>query len=463
MGKALAGGESFLHDAVRKLENSPKLEEKVRKILAYRPLDPANRPRHMAIGSLLGAGSGAAAGAAASDDGSRLQGSLRGALLGAGTGAAAGRYAPRAAQYGVGRVVTNLVDPHIYDGAMHFEMLKSQLQEMGPKALVRAVLKDQPIHPIEPARHALFRDFFGMKRYPGTEDVITDLLHTPKGKISVFNPASAEGQRNLRDVDAARLKSLAFDKDNPAHQMQLGKTTLLREGAMSNFSVEPSGAWRDTWDFELHPGEKVNKLENLLRAAISPFGTPTTLHGKTLSQADVIRQAAGKPMVFEKGIHHSFTDPVLNRGIRGANVNPSEFMPYLRSELKKGDPTFLNEVANHAEGKPFNILKAFANKEQVSPSDMRVLLGGQRVERPRQVGAPKFDTSDLTAMFAKRIAGSNPQKVAGALSSMSAKDLRALRSRLTEWSKNRHPQGGELKALADTLGFAPDELPIRLQ
>lgn len=455
-----AGGRAA-RKTVDVLDKNPRLETAFRKVLSYNLVDPRNRGKNTTVGALAGALPGAVTGAAASDDSG--QGGLKGAVAGALVGAAGGRYGPRGVQAGIGRVLTNVMDPHIYDGKMHAEVFKDLLKEHGASGVLKSIWKDKPLIEIEPARHALYRDFFGLKRFAGTEDVITDISRgADGGKRSILNQNSAAGRKELAAVDKARKETLYFDKHNPARHMEAGKPTLTNAGAMANFHVQPDGRWDDTWDFALNKGQKVDSVENLLRAMVTPFGTPTTLTGKTLSQGDVMRRA--NPAGRFDGIHESFTTPILNRGIRGSGANPGEFMRYVKGEINRGDgAAFMNAAADRVEGKPYNLLHSLAQAENVSPSELRTMLGGATKSTPTRGGPPKFPTGDLTRMFSRRIPESTPKAVQDALAALPPRDLKQLQDKLRAWSAAGHPEGGEIQALADTLGFAPEELSVLLQ
>lgn len=459
-------GGRAVNKVVDTLVRNPKLEEAVRGVLSYNLVDPRNRSRNTAMGALAGVLPGAGAGYAQSDDGKGGRDSVVGALSGALLGAAGGRYGPRAAQAGVGRVLTNVMDPHIYDGAMHAEDFKNLYKEHGIKGIVKSIVKDEPLQEIEPARHALMRDYFGLKRFKGTEDVIQDVSRTPDGgKRSVFNTNSSEGRRNLADVDTDREASLYWDYLKPTHGMRAGKPALTRSGAMGNFNVQTDGRWDDSWDFALHPGEKINSVTSLLRGLVSPLGTPTTLSGRTFSEGEVLRRAVpGKKFNL---IDESYTTPVLNRAIRGSGVSPTETMRYIKGKLKRGEHApFMNTLADKAEGKPYNLLHSLAKAEDSTPGDMRVMLGGTaraKDLRPTSKAELKFAKEDITRMFHNRIPGSTSGAVADAINSLPEAQVSELRRKLNAWSAAGRQPGGEIEALADTLGFAPDELQILLQ
>jgi hypothetical protein len=349
---------------------------------------------------------------------------------------------------------------------MHAADFKNLYKEHGIKGIVRSIVKDEPLQEIEPARHALMRDYFGLKRFKGTEDVIQDLEKLPDGgKRSQFNPASAEGRRNAAQVDTDREASLYLDDLKPAHGMRAGKPALTQSGALANFVVQPDGRWDDTWDFALHPHERLHSITSLLRGLVSPLGTPTKMVGQTFSEGEVLRRAApGKKF---GRIDSSYTVPVMNRIIGGAGVDPKELAQHIKVKMQNGQHApVMGTLADKAEGKPYNLLHNLAKSEDVTPGDMRVMLGGApraKDLRPTSKAELKFAKDDIVRMFHNRIPGSTSDAVTDAINSLPEAKLVDLRSKLNAWSAAGRQPGGEIDALASTLGFTPDELQILLQ
>ena len=307
---------------IKFLENNPGVEKGIRNASNYRLMDPRNRWKNMLAGSGMGAVSGAGAGATIKvpehEDGTpdRLTGSLRGGLAGLMGGAAFGRYAPRIAQKTLGRVLTNTLLPVGYDPANH-RYLKSQ----GLKDRIMAVLTDTPLNPADDrypniaGRDELFRDYFGMKPRLKTQEGIFNQIGVDEAgnKIKEINSANPKGSELLADV-AEKVRSSFHGADTdprePARKMQLGKDTLVTSGPMANFHVKPTGEWEDKWDFGLNG--KIEEPTDLLRALVSPFGSPTTVRGKTLSHSDVLNTSKMVPEEFET-IHPSFLEPLAKR------------------------------------------------------------------------------------------------------------------------------------------------------
>ena len=504
-----AGGK-LANKTLRFLERHPKAEERLRQATSYRLLDPRNRGKNTTAGSLLGGVPGAGVGGlvgASSERGNasnekvetspgkwrdrtlseRFDPMIRKALIGAGlggvggagAGAAVGRYGPRTAQRTLGRIITSSMDPYTYDTKMHAENLKTG-DGFGPPKSARDILSgiwhNKPLSDSstsDPGRLAAFRDYFDLKRFDGTEDHFKTIKPLPNGgRMVELNPEVASARKEIDEVDTKRLNSVmssnALEVDThgvshyaPARHMQAGKPTLMTAGAMANFHVKPDGNWEDEWDFALHPHEKIDSIKNLLRSLVTPFGTPTTIVGKTMSQGEALRKVNPRGRLGE--IHESISSPVINRAVRGAGLNPEEFNAYMVQASRTGNhQPFTKAMGDRLEGGPYNLLRDMAAHENTTPSDMQAFLGGSP-RRTRAVDrSPKWKPGDLSSMYAHRIPGANPSEVESAINQLPADQASKLRSKLTTWSAAGHPPGGEVDALASVLGFSPDDLPVLL-
>lgn len=311
--------QKHLGRATDELAKRPALEENLRRALSYRLMDVRNVGKNMRAGQIIGGAGGALTGAvtgAPGGDGGwadHASGAAVGALTGGLAGRAGGRYLPRAAQKGVGRVLTNLMDPVSYNDAHHFEALKSY----SVKEMLRSVLTDTPISktrapsgvPLpnewqkDAPRSAMFRDYFNLPRRAGTRSVFTQIgVDDSGGKIVKHNPSTAAGREELRGVEEEIVRSVSRRGEGSRH-MQKDKPTLVNTGAMANFHVQPDGSWEDTWDFARNGNEKIDSVANLLRALVTPFGTPSTIVGKTLAQDQAIARAG---QFARSSLHDSF-------------------------------------------------------------------------------------------------------------------------------------------------------------
>jgi hypothetical protein len=501
-------GGKLANKTLRFLEKHPKAEERLRQATAYRLLDPRNRGKNMTAGSLLGgvpgAGLGGLVGAFSERDNATkdrvetspgawrdrtlserfapmihkaLIGAGLGGAGGAGAGAAVGRYGPRAAQRTLGRIITSSMDPYTYDTKMHAANLKTG-DGFGPPKSVRDILDgiwhDKPLSDAstsDPGRLAAFRDYFDLKRFAGTEDHFKTIKPLPNGgRMVELNPNVPSALKEIQEVDTKRLNSVlssnALEVDAngasryaAARHMQAGKPTLMTAGAMANFHVKPDGNWEDEWDFALHPHEKIDSIKNLLRSLITPFGTPTTIVGKTMSQGEALRNVNPRGRLGE--VHESIATPVLNRAVRGARLNPEEFNAYMAQASRTGNhQPFTKAMGDRLDGGPYNLLRDMAAHESTTPSDMQAFLGGSP-RRTRLVDrSPKWKLGDLSAMYSHRIPGAKPSEVESAINQLSTNQASKLRSKLTAWSASGRPDGGEVGALASVLGFSPEELPL---
>lgn len=284
------------------------------------------------------------------------------------------------------------------------------------------------------------------------------------GKLLKHNMRDLGARADLRDIHAARRKGLLFGEvdGSTAKWMQKGKTQLAAGGSPGKFGVNPDGSWEDVWDFALRKDQKIDSNVRLLRALVTPFGTPSKVVGKTLNESQVLRFSKPDAGMFGR-IHPSFTQPALDRAIRGAGLNANETTDYIRQQLARGGHSpVMKSIASRASGKPYNLLQDLAKAEDVSNSDMRVMLGGAPRKAHTISKKPRWAPDDLVAMFSKRIPGANPASVSDAIDQLTPTQKSVLRKGLAKWTAAGRPKGGEIGVLARTLGFAPDELPVLL-
>ena len=470
--------------AVQFLTARPELESKVRTMLSYRLLDPRNRANNVRVGQLIGSGagglSGGLAGAVTGLPGSyadeknfsalqdHAAGGALGALVGAATGAlggrAAGRHGPRLLQKSVGRVLTNVMDPHNYDPLIHKSQLKDTWAEHGPVGIAKAIWNDKPLIDLSetPGRAGLFRDFSGMPLRDGSKTFFNQLGRTAdNGKLLTHNLDDVAAMKEINQVAKDRVATLLPDigsPPRPGRQMEAGKRNLQTSESMANFHVQPDGKWEDVWDFSLHPGEKIDSVERLLRAMVTPLGTPSKVVGKTLSEADTLRAFKKKNI---GDIHESFTGPILNRATRGTGIPAAN----LEKQIRENSSEFLEQAALRTERKPYNLLHALAAANDVKPGDLRVMLGAPFRAKDLRPDRPpfKFNERNLVEMFTKRLPGTSAPAVQDAIATMAPRDRALLDSSLREWVAAGRPQGGELAALSKATGFEPGDLMQLLQ
>lgn len=320
------GNVGKLSDAfLLKLKNNPALEQRVRSALSYNLVDPRNRNSNTLAASAVGMIPGAVAGTAVSDE--TGAGAGGGALGGALMGAAGGRYGPRGIQLGLGRILTNIMKPVSYQAGSHDYLKTQKLSDM-----VRAVMHDKPIHAAAPeaaGRHALFRDYFGMDRNANSSTYFKDIATGADGrKTTTLNPAHKGAKAIDDEVSSQRRASLYTSTKDQGRKMKLGEQTLTTAGPMGNFHIAPDGKWEDTWDFALHPHERIDSAKNLMRELVTPFGQPTTVVGKTLSQAGALALPMN-PRRF-KNIDDSFVSPLAAQLAKSYGIDPSEAMNMVR-------------------------------------------------------------------------------------------------------------------------------------
>jgi len=358
----------FIDKAFKAIEGHP--ERLLRKALSYNLVDPKNQLKNVL--GLGGVGAATGAGIGLTNDNATLKSVLTDAGIGAGVGGIGGKFLPRALQKGIGRVMTNLMDPIDYTVEAHTQKLKGK----SFKELVNAVVKDKPItgEMIGEAkgRSHHFRKFFGLEPLPGTSEYFT-----PGSKPGEFmmNPHNADAAVDLATIEGKRIEPF---RGKPQFEAT-NKPQFMETGHMGGFHVNPDGSYQDTWDFALHPHEKIDSLKNLFRAMVTPFGNPVKTVGKTLSEAEAhskaslmdellakaeklktkirkevpkpSKKAPAKPIVNRRGEAVKSSDPVSIVNSKGEAVSSETANTLVGSDRKPITSANVNVILN-PEGKP---------------------------------------------------------------------------------------------------------------
>jgi len=202
----------------------------------------------------------------------------------------------------VGRVVTNLVEPHGYGLGAKLR----KVDEAGPWGIVKAIVQDKPIYPMGP-REPLYREMFGLKprafedvytkSADGTWDFARDSPHpvTPAWE----RPLSGQAQRDL-----------ALYGNGGSHPVLGGfeQTVTPAKGGRARVGYE------DVWDFAQHPNEKFSDIPKLradeesyyyqnssldaalslgMRKAMNAITTPVTVRGAGYIKASHVMDTFG--------------------------------------------------------------------------------------------------------------------------------------------------------------------------
>jgi len=316
MPKLLGAGSKVLRGGASLVGGHPNVEEVLRKALSYRLMDPANKLKNVGfssgIGSLLGGITGvpnALKGTETTETkgravdalsflpkflnpevtrtttrqrtaGERMNPMLLRTLGGGVGGAAIGRYGPRLAQKGVGKVLTNVMDPIDFSPSVH----AANLKKFTPKQIMSSIWNDKPLQEaVGPGigREHHFRKFFGLEPRGPAKDYFKSV-----GADSYkLNPKNPDAMDEIKEIASRRVSNL----ENGGADA-IGKKRLLNAGHMGNFHVNPDGSYKDVWDFALHPGQKLDSPEHILRAMISTLGTPANTVGKTLNGPAALRR-----------------------------------------------------------------------------------------------------------------------------------------------------------------------------
>ena len=325
---AIDKGVKGLDNTASFLRNNPKTEEAFRKFTSNNLVDPNNRWRNTAITAIGGGGIGALTGATSapsilnSDDSTmdKIKGIVGNVLSGAAKGglggAILGRYGPQAMQKGLGRVMTNVVDPYGYDISAHANAIAKD----GPMNLLKAIVKDEPMAHLKEEnglfnsgiRHQLNREAWGLKpRGESLGGLIQTGVRENGSGIYEFNPGDSRGAMNLDDVKKNMLDSVKkYNMSIPYGEGNEFKTPT--NYVMGGYEQRPSGEFRDVWDIGLNPGERIDSKERIGRSILSMFQNPAEIRGKTISQADALSQFSETP----QRLHPSFLrDPSTGQDI----------------------------------------------------------------------------------------------------------------------------------------------------
>lgn len=373
-----------------------KTEELLRKVMSYNFVDPANRLKNVAGGATIGAGIGGLD----ADKGHKMKGALEGAV----GGGLFGRFAPGLAQKGMGRILTNLVEPRSYETAEKIKKLKGyKIMDM-----IKAVVKDKPIYeaakfPNEvttrgpySAREVPYRMGFGLKPRAFRKFFTAD--PTEKGVLH-YNPKSREAQSELKSMARDITGNSMIDPNTGAVPKGNadGSQLVQSRGVPGNFHVKPDGSFEDNWDFALHPREKIDSLGNFARAFVNMFTSPVKTKGKLPMPVSMpaISPDAAKSLI----MHPGNMGPGVNKLLMGDK------------KLRGGERAAVNEALNR-------LMNAAPTAPEVPPApgaagnlsgiNFRRILGpgGNKIPLPAEPAA----NGDLNIPFRKvKIPGAVPE------------------------------------------------------
>ena len=394
-----------------------------------------------------------------------------GFVAGGAGGAAIGRYGMKPIQKGIGRVATNLFDPHIYDVKPHIQ----HLRDIGPRKAISSVIRDLPSYEIESAargRDTLWRRFFNMKEREGSKGFLSKLRNAGPDNLEQwkFNARDPDARAELKTIVDARKKQLFADdwklKDKKrnlilSHPNQTTTTAAGMDNTMGNFSVKPDGSYADTWDFAHNSNSEIGSREGIARGVLSMLGTPAQITGKTLSNEAALKLA---PAPFSR-LPEYYKSHLLRSLSHGANLPEGEVSQYLSKLSPKDTHPLLSDMAStlHNKGtKPY--LSTIAKKENVTPQEMRVLLGGKpsaALTQTEKAPASIISDDNLKRYFGKHIPEGKPQEISSALSNLKPADKNKLISEIRAL-KGTKDAGAALKILGNKFQLSPEDMKVIL-
>lgn len=175
---------------------------------------------------------------------------------------------------GIGRVVTNLVEPYGYGVMDKLKRVKSQ----GLMNNLKAVVDDRPAYKLNPdlsVRNLPYRRMFGL---PAHREGLGNYTKNGPGSFRLSG-RKYESRNALEDVAMVSRpapeelplpkEGIPFvSRENPA---MAGYDGRMMPGDRTEYT--------DRWDFDLHPHEKVNSVSALLRSAMSKVTKPVMIEG----------------------------------------------------------------------------------------------------------------------------------------------------------------------------------------
>lgn len=163
----------------------------------------------------------------------------------AGAGAAA-RGALGATRKGVGRVVTNLLEPDVYENK-----LPELLNKLRTRAGLKAVIQDQPLYTSAPffkASEVPYREIFGLEPRYATEQYQT----IDRGKKGTRLTFDLDQYDNTEDI----LHDIAL-LDESGDARSLGNEPTMGNYTIRNAETPGTYEYLDYWDFGLHGDESL--------------------------------------------------------------------------------------------------------------------------------------------------------------------------------------------------------------
>jgi hypothetical protein len=348
------GIKTLLNIITSNAKKNPQIAENLKKVFDYRLLDPKNKNTNTLGGSLLfGAPSGAIGSVAGGmdayrNDSSILNGMIDGGMKGFGAGAiggaAAARYGLKPLQRGIGRVVTNVVKPYGYDQDVIGNIMN--LLKNNPKKLFRAVVDDKPIYRIfkrDQGRDELYRGFFGLSPR-GLSLSNGQSYFTRNGNNFAFNAKNPHARQELAAIKDQRIRGTSandpflihrsngvIDGPNSNSVMYIDGEKIKARSTLGSFGIDSKGNFSDVWDFALHKNELPVTNSSIMRGLISMIGTPQTVVGKTLSNAEAFAKTKARQL---DHLGSGYQSAIIDHFSKANNISAGDAVKALKSMTK---------------------------------------------------------------------------------------------------------------------------------
>ena len=175
-----------------------------------------------------------------------------------------------AVQQGVGRAITDTVEPACYTGNdQHTQLIKH------PAQIIQAIRQDKPMYSPDDynsSREIQYRGGFGLPPRP-------EMLAS-HAKDLIYLPDSGSGKAGDTPVhitpdltEPSVMETMARNIPNPSSN----RPNILFTPWAGHTDVAPGGTTQDPFDYELNPGEKPNSITNVLRLLVSPWVNPAVV------------------------------------------------------------------------------------------------------------------------------------------------------------------------------------------
>jgi hypothetical protein len=285
---------------------------------------------------------------------------------------------------GIGRVLTNIVEPYGYSVMDKLRRVKNQ----GLVNNIKAVVNDTPAYQVVLGRDLPYRRMFGLPAHKGG-----------LGYYTKNAPGSFRFRGNSRKSDIY-LSGVADDglaaarAGTPAGGSFHGKDHTVMAGYDGKLGPDDMVQYRDRWDVDLHPGERpLDDHRTMARWAMSKITKPITIEGQVNArtlQSGPIKQANWSRVVDDLKLiirgkamakfDRDGADKLIRQSMRFGGAGVKEAWPAMRSGSKL--------LQDASPGRPLTISQALAlatrkaaEKPLAGPTSVEVTPPAQKLRQ----------------------------------------------------------------------------------